>query len=180
MRFKSIFFLGIFFIAIAPAKAQSKGFGVFDTAVDIGKPKISGSSAYDAENQAYHIKGAGYNIWFNRDEFHFLTKRIQGDFIVTADFEFPAAGKEAHRKVGWMVRENLNDDAAHLSATYHGGDGLTVAQWRVMRGAYMRDPQDEIFFPKKRARTIQLERKGKTYTMRIANWESPCSPPVHR
>ncbi|HNR08367.1 MAG TPA: biopolymer transporter TolR [Saprospiraceae bacterium] len=173
MRFKSIFFLGIFFIAIAPAKAQSKGFGVFDTAVDIGKPKISGSSAYDAENQAYHIKGAGYNIWFNRDEFHFLTKRIQGDFIVTADFEFPAAGKEAHRKVGWMVRENLNDDAAHLSATYHGGDGLTVAQWRVMRGAYMRDPQDEIFFPKKRARTIQLERKGKTYTMRIANWGEP-------
>jgi len=153
--------------------AQMSMYGVFDTATDVGKPKLAGSSAYDPAKQEYTLKGAGYNIWFNRDEFHFLCKRIQGDFIVTADFEFPKAGVEAHRKLGWMVRENLLEDAAHITATTHGGDGLTVTQWRVMRGAYMRDPQDELFFPKRKARTIQLERKGKVYTMRIANWGEP-------
>jgi len=149
--------------------AQSHKIGVFDTAVDVGNPKLKGSSMYNEATQEYSLKGAGYNIWFNRDEFHYLASRISGDFLVTANFDFPFPGKEAHRKLGWMVRESLQEDAAHITATIHG-DGLTVAQWRVMRGAYMRDPQDELFFPKKKARTIQLERRGKVYTMRIANW----------
>jgi len=149
--------------------AQSHKIGVFDTAVDVGNPKLKGSSVYNEATQEYSLKGAGYNIWFNRDEFHYLASRISGDFLVTANFDFPFPGKEAHRKLGWMVRESLQEDAAHITATIHG-DGLTVAQWRVMRGAYMRDPQDELFFPKKKARTIQLERRGKVYTMRIANW----------
>ena len=48
------------------------------------------------------------------------------------------------------------------------GDGLTVMQWRVAKGAAMRDPQDEIFSPEKNVQTVQLERKGTTYTMRVA------------
>lgn len=151
---------------------QSNKIGVFDTAVNIGNPKLAGSSMYDASKQEYRLTGAGYNIWFNRDEFHYLAKRLEGDFILTADFEFPKEGKEPHRKLGWMVRESLQEDAPHFTATVHG-DGLTVAQWRLMRGAYMRDPQDEQFFPKKKARTIQLERKGKSFTMRIANPGEP-------
>ena len=154
------------------SSAQSMSVGIFDTAVDVGKPKIAGSSMYDPIKQEYTIKGAGYNIWFNRDEFQYLASRLRGDFLVTADVDFPNPGKEGHRKVGWMVRESLQEDAAQLSATVHG-DGLTVAQWRVMRGAFMRDPQDELFFPKKKAQTIQLERKGKTYIMRIANAGEP-------
>jgi TolB protein len=160
-------------IMLNTASAQSAKIGIFDTAVDVGKPKLAGSSTYDAAKQEYTLRGAGYNIWFNRDEFHYLANRIQGDFIVTADFEFPnPVGHDPHRKYGWMVRENLQEDAVHFTATTHS-DGLTVAQWRMMRGAYMRDPQDELFFPKKKAQTIQLERKGKTYTMRIANAGEP-------
>jgi len=37
----------------------------------------------------------------------------------------------------------------------------------------MRDPQDELFFPKKNAEIIQLERIGKTFIMRIANAGEP-------
>lgn len=159
---------------IREVSAQKHKIGVFDTAVDVGNPKLKGSSMYDASKQEYRLKGAGYNIWFNRDEFHYLASRIQGDFLVTADFEFVSpTGKDPHRKLGWMVRETLQEDAVHLTATIHGGDGLTVAQWRMMRGAYMRDPQDELFFPKRKARTIQLERRGKSYTMRIANFGEP-------
>ena len=71
-----------------------------------------------------------------------------------------------------MIRETAQDDAAHISATSHG-DGLTVLQWRALRGAHMRDPQDEIFFPKKNLQVIQLERSGKKITMRVANPGEP-------
>jgi TolB protein len=72
-----------------------------------------------------------------------------------------------------MIRQSLDDDAASYNAVTHG-DGLTVLQWRPLRGAYMRDPEEEIFFPKKIVyQTIQLERIGTKITMRVANSGEP-------
>ena len=172
MNRKILTLIVLFSFMLNISYAQSPKIGIFDTAADVGNPKLKGSSNYNAAKQEYTIKGAGYTIWYNRDEFHYLASRIKGDFIVTADFELPnPVGKHPHRKYGWMVRESLQEDAAHFTATVHG-DGLTVAQWRPMRGAYMRE-EDELFFPKRKARTIQLERKGKEYIMRIANVGEP-------
>lgn len=151
----------------------SQPLGVFDAATDVGNPKLKGNTVYDANQQKYTISGAGYNIWFNRDEFHYAHKKLKGDFILTADFSMTSSGSDPHRKYGWMVRESLQEDAAHMTAAYHVGDGLTAMQWRVLRGAYMRDPEDEIFFNKRKVRTIQLERRGATYFMRVANWGEP-------
>jgi Tol biopolymer transport system component len=154
------------------SSAQQESLGIFEQQTDVGKPKLSGESRYDADAQLYHLKGAGYNIWFERDEFHFLHRKIQGDFILTANFKLLGEGTDPHRKVGWMLRESLQDDAAHVSAVLHG-DGLTVLQWRALRGAYMRDPEDEIFFPKQSAEIMQLERSGNTIFMRVANPGEP-------
>lgn len=147
--------------------APAKRIGAFRKSEDIGQPKLAGSSQYNKRTKTYTLKGSGYNIWFERDEFQYLFRKISGDFTVTADFEFVGMGHDPHRKVGWMVRESMVDNASHLSAVVHG-DGLTVLQWRVSKGAAMRDPQDEIFSPEKNVQTVQLERKGSTYTMRIA------------
>ena len=152
--------------------SQQASLGVFEQAADIGKPKLTGLTKYEAATQTYNLQGGGYNIWFGRDEFQYAYKKIKGDFILTANFEFEGKGTDPHRKFGWMVRESTNEESAHISATFHG-DGLTSLQWREMRGAYMRDPEDQIVYEKKRLQTIQLERKGKTYTMRIANWGEP-------
>ena len=150
------------FTSFAPMKI-----GIFERSADVGNPKLSGSSSYDSKSKTYTLKGSGYNIWFERDEFQYLFKKIKGDFTATADFELLGAGKDPHRKVGWMVRESLEGDASHLSAVVHG-DGLTVLQWRVAKGEKMRDPEDEIFSKEKASYTIQLERKGTAYTMRVA------------
>ena len=149
--------------------------GQFEAAQDIGNPKIEGSSAYDETSKTYTLKGGGENIWFNHDEFHFLFKKIKGDFILTANFEL--IGNEdgnGHRKTGWMIRENTDHDAVSINSCIHG-DGLAVLQWRVMPGAYMRDPEEEIFFPKKYfgETILQLERIGKTITMRLAHPGEP-------
>lgn len=154
------------------AYAQSSGIGVFDNSTDIGQPDKQGSAQYDEASQTYTLKGAGYNIWFERDEFHFLHKKLSGDFILTANFEFVGEGVDPQRKVGWMLRESLAEDAAHISAMVQG-DGQTVLQWRVLNGAYMRDPEDEIMAPKRNYQIMQLEREGKKVTMRVAHMGEP-------
>lgn len=153
-------------------KGQSNTIGIFTNHVDIGNPKVKGSANYDPVDQSYNLKSGGYNIWFNRDEFHYAYSKIKGDFLLTANLKLLGEGKDPHRKIGWMVRASDAEDAAHMTATIHG-DGLTVLQWRRLRGAYMRDPQDEIFSNKKKAEIIQLERNGKMFIMRIANPGEP-------
>jgi len=168
MKFLS-FILLLFFYSIGFAQ---NSVGIFENNADIGKPKHAGSAKYDELAQAYTIKGGGYNIWFNRDEFHYLYKRLKGDFILTADFKFSKAGGNGHKKVGWMIRESLDEQAASINACAHE-DGLVVLQWRPLRGAFMRDPEDEIFFSKKNFHTVQLERIGKKVTMSVSSSGEP-------
>ena len=125
-------------------EAQNTPVGIFQSDSDIGNPKQQVQLIYNQSDQSYTLKGGGYNIWFERDEFHYLYNKIKGDFILTANFEFIGKGTELHRKTGWMVRESTDEKSPHISATLHG-DGLTVLQWRGSAGAAMRDPQDEIF-----------------------------------
>jgi len=151
--------------------AFSQGGPDFQFARDIGSPRLAGSTAYDAGTQAYTLKGAGYNIWFNRDEFHYAANSVKGDFIYTARFELGSSG-DPHRKTGWMVRTSDDPESPHVSAVLHG-DGLIALQWRPLRGAYMRDPEDEIRFPKKKADIIQVERQGDLFIMRVAPFGEP-------
>ena len=150
------------------AVAQNNQVGIFQVNSDIGNPKKAGSAFYNPSDQSYNINGGGYNIWFERDEFHYLCNKTKGDFIMTANFEFVGKGTNAHRKTGWMIRATSEDKSPHITATLHG-DGLTVLQWRGESGAPMRDPHDELFADTSWYNIIQIERSGKTITMRGAH-----------
>lgn len=166
----SIAFLSLFCTTFS----QSNSLGDFTHAADIGNPKIKGSSNYDSASKSYNIKGAGYNIWFDRDEFHYLYSKFSGDFKLTANFQFVKdTGGNAHRKIGWMARETEDEGSVSMNAVLHG-DGLVVMQWRGKQGQNMRDPEDEIFFPGKKVfQVIELERRGNLFTMRIGNEGEP-------
>jgi TolB protein len=172
---KSIFFNIVMIILLFPLAASAQNpVGIFENHQDIGNPKKSGSAKYDQATQAYYISGAGSNIWFNRDEFHFVYKKMKGDFVLTADFDFTGDTLSAvgHRKIGWMIRGSVDEGSASANACKHI-DGLVVLQWRPFTGMFMRDPEEERFYPKKGGQTIQLERIGKTITMRIAHPGEP-------
>lgn len=169
---KLLLLLTLSLFSLSIAFSQEKPIGIFQHSADIGTPQKAGSSAYDAATQTYTLTGAGYNIWFERDEFQYLYNKIDGDFILTAQFAFVGEGVDPHRKIGWMVRKSTDEKAAHMSAVAHG-DGLMVAQWRALRGAFMRDPQDEIFAKKSGYQIIQLQRTGATFTVRAAHEGEP-------
>lgn len=165
--------LAILLFASSSVLAQSNSLGDFAFSADIGKPKLAGGASYDTASKTYNIKGAGYNIWFNRDEFHYLYNKMSGDFTLTGRFQFTGDTGNAHRKIGWMIRESEDAGSVSINAAQHG-DGLVVLQWRGKQGENMRDPEDEIFFPAKKIfEMIQLERKGNTITMRIGNAGEP-------
>jgi Tol biopolymer transport system component len=165
-------YLFIIIMYISSTAFAQQPTGIFNFSQDIGNPKLKGNATFNSTVQEYTIQGAGYNIWFGRDEFNFLFNKLKGDFILTANFSFIGEGVDPHRKIGWMVRESAEDNAAHCSAVLHD-DGLTVLQWRELRGAFMRDPQDEIFAPKAGYEILQLERAGNQIIFRAAHPGEP-------
>ena len=142
--------------------------GQFEEQTDVGSINHPGSCDYDAETQAYTVAGAGANIWKDHDDFHFVWKRMTGDFLVTAQAAFMGEGVNPHRKLGWMARKSLDTSSANVSTGIHG-DGLLSLQFRRTQGALT----EEVKAPLTGADVIQLERKGKTYIMSVAQYGQP-------
>jgi len=162
----------VFFLSVSRVIAQPDAVGIFDKHEDIGHPKNAGAATYDKVTHTYFLKGSGYNIWFNRDEFQYVYKKIKGDFTATANFEFVGEKGNDHRKIGWMIRESNDEKSIELNTVEHG-DGLTVMQWRSLTGENMKDPEGEIFYPEKKFGVIQLQRIGKRLIMRVGHVGEP-------
>ncbi len=88
-----------------------------------------GTCEYDARQQVYKLTSAGANIWGDHDDFHFVWRRMPGNFIVTMRAEFLGAGVNPHRKLGWMARTSLDTSSPDVSTGIHG-DGLVSLQFR--------------------------------------------------
>ena len=136
---------------------------------DIGKVEKPGLSVYIPQTSQYVISGGGSNIWNDHDEFHFVWKKIKGDFILYTRADFVGStGVDPHRKYGWMIRKTLEENAAFICAAEHG-DGLTSLQYRKTIGASAEETRSAITH----ANILQLERKGNIYTMRVAKFGEP-------
>src|SRR5688572_19980661 len=64
---------------------DNKPIGIFDGQSDVGAALVPGSASYDPATRAYTVRSAGYNIWYSRDEFRFLWKKVSGDVSLAAD-----------------------------------------------------------------------------------------------
>src|ERR1700694_2776242 len=100
----------------SPSSSQGHTLGLFEGETDVGTVKLAGSTTYDAEQQTYTIAGGGANIWADHDDFHFIWKRMSGNFIVSARADFIGMGVEPHRKLGWMARTSLDTASANVNA----------------------------------------------------------------
>jgi hypothetical protein len=117
--------------------------GIFDGQSDVGAALAPGSARYDAPNKTYTINSAGYNIWYSRDEFRFLWKKLSGDVSIAADIAFPDPKGYGDRKAVLVIRQSLEDDAKQVVVALHGEGMIQLAQ-RPQHGELTRDREYRI------------------------------------
>ncbi len=155
--------LAVISIILISQFAFSQNIGIFDGHGDVGTNVKPGSATFIPSAGQYVISGAGYNVWGDHDEFQYVWKKMKGDFILYTRAEFLGNWVNYHRKVGWMVRQSLDGNSAHVNAVEHG-DGLTSLQFRRTTGAQTEEHKLKMTH----ANILQLERKGNQYIMRAA------------
>ncbi|HSM48152.1 MAG TPA: hypothetical protein VK872_10090, partial [Draconibacterium sp.] len=161
MRKLNLLFMGILFIS-ASVNAQQ----MFEkySGQDIGNPKLKGGFQFDKKLQKFTVAGAGYNLWFERDEFYFVSQPVEGDFIISASLKLIGDGVDPHRKMGLMIRNSNAENAVYMDGAIHG-DGLTSLQYREKTGAATLEKAAD---KREMQDFVQLERKGNLYIFRVS------------
>ena len=151
--------------------------GIFQGQSDIGSAVVPGSARYDAKTRQYTITSAGYNIWYTRDEFRYLWKKMSGDVSLAADVAFPDPKGFSDRKAVLVIRQNLNDDSKEAMTGEHG-TGMIHLAWRPSRGAMMTDMQFRFggTLEGVMAKRIGIEKRGDA----IAIFVSLKGEPMHQ
>jgi hypothetical protein len=160
-----------------PSRNFDTPIGVFQGQSDIGAAVVEGSASYDAGTKQYTIHSAGYNIWYSRDEFRYLWKKMFGDVSLAADVTFPDAKGYGDRKAVLVIRQSLDDDSKEVMAGQHGTGMIHLAQ-RSAKGASMTDMQFRFggTLANVKARRIGIEKHGDS----IAIFISLDGEPLHQ
>lgn len=111
-----------------PSKNFDTPIGIFDGQSDIGSAALPGSASYDASTKQYTINSSGYNVWYTRDEFRYLWKKMSGDVSLATDVSFPDANGYGDRKAVLVIRQNLDDDSKEVIVALHGAGMIQLAQ----------------------------------------------------
>lgn len=138
----------------------------FSETKNVGDPAISGQMAFDTKNQVYVLSGSGTNIWAEKDEFFFAARKVNSDFILTAKVEILTKTGDMHRKIGLMIRQNMEASSVYADIVHHA-DGLLSLQYRSKAGGIT----EELKFKEVGAHYLQLEKKGTKILARIAQTE---------
>jgi hypothetical protein len=126
-----------------PSKNFETPIGIFQGQSDIGSAVVPGSSSYNATNRQYTIQSAGYNVWYTRDEFRYLWKKMSGDVSLAADISFPDPNGYGDRKAVLVIRQDLEDDSKEAIVALHGAGMIHLAQ-RPEKDARVKDMEYRI------------------------------------
>ena len=156
--------------------------GIFDGQSDVGGALVPGNSSYDAATGQYTINSAGYNIWYQRDEFRYLWKKSSGDFSIAADVAFPNAEGFGDRKAVLVFRQSLDDDSKAVMVGQHGA-GMIHLAFRPDKGAMMKDLEYRFtgLLTGVHAKRVGIEKHGDSFAIFISLQGEPMhqfGPPI--
>lgn len=158
--------------APAPTRAAAGSVGIFQGQSDVGSVTPPGTALFDSGSGTYTLTSAGANTWYHVDGFHYLWKKVSGDFSLTADVAFPPAAYDhepnPHRKGILMFRQTLDAGAAYAALDVHGS-GMTALQYRRERGADTEDIELNISQPK----TVRIDKRGDVFTVYLSGGGEP-------
>lgn len=151
-------------VVVSRQADESGHIGIFEGHGDLGELKHAGAARFDADRRTYTVSGSGSNMWFARDDFHFVWRKVAGDVALTASVAFVGPGTDPHRKACLMFRQSLEADAPYVDVALHG-DGLTSLQFRDERGASTHEVQANVRYP----RRLRLEKRGEYALLFLGN-----------
>lgn len=160
-----------------PTLTESTPIGIFEGVSEIGGPLVPGSSTYDPASETYRVTSSGYNIWYGRDEFRFLWKKMRGDVSLAADVRFDKPEPRSDRKLVLVLRQTLEDDSKEAIAGEHGTGMVHLAQ-RTERGAMTTD-LEYAFGGQLRnvmAQRIGIEKRGDQIRLFVSIQGEPMQP----
>jgi hypothetical protein len=165
-----------------PSRNFNTPIGIFDGQSDIGAALVPGGATYDAATKQYTINSAGYNIWYSRDEFRYLWKKMSGDVSLAADVTFPNPEGYGDRKVVLVIRQSLDDDSAEAMIGEHGTGMIHLAE-RAERGANLKDMQYRFggMLANVKAKRIGIEKHGDSIAIFVSLKGEPVQqlgPPI--
>ncbi len=177
-----------------PSRNFDTPIGIFEGQSDVGSAVLPGSASYDAAAQQYTIHSAGYNVWYQRDEFRFLWKKMSGDVSVAAKITFPDTNGYGDRKAVIVIRQDLDDDSKEAFVALHGAGMIQLArrpeknvriqdmEYRIgSRGGLPggKSPDDLVTaYP----RRIGIEKRGDEFSLFVSMAGEPMHPfgaPIH-
>ena len=110
-----------------PSTTFNTPIGIFAGQSDVGSAVVPGSASFDAATGKYTINSAGYNVWYTRDEFRYLWKKMSGDVSLAADISYPDPTGYGDRKAVLVIRQSLDDDAKEAIVALHGAGMIHLA-----------------------------------------------------
>lgn len=111
-----------------PSRNLDTPIGAFEGQSDIGAAVVPGSASFDVATGQYTINSAGYNVWYTRDEFRYLWKKMSGDVSLAASISYPDANGYGDRKAVLVIRQDLEDDSKEALVALHGAGMIHLAQ----------------------------------------------------
>jgi hypothetical protein len=168
--------------------------GIFSGQSDVGSALVPGSASYDPRTKAYTITSAGYNVWYTRDEFRYLWKKMSGDVSLAADITYPNPDGYGDRKAVLVIRQSLADDSKEALVALHGGGMIHLAE-RPETDARVKDMEYRIgsrgglpggatpdSLVVAHARRIGIEKHGDSFALFVSLEGEPMhqfGPPIH-
>ena len=126
-----------------PSTTETTRIGAFDGQTEVGSAIAPGSSSYDPTTRTYRITASGYNVWYTRDEFRYLWKKMSGDVSLAASIDYPDKNGFFDRKAVLVIRQSLDDDSKEALVALHG-DGLIHIAYRPGPGQRVRDMEYRV------------------------------------
>ena len=166
------------------ARTTNQPIGVFTAQTDVGAALVPGTSSYAPATKQYTITSAGYNVWYTRDEFRYLWKKMSGDVSLAADVRFPDSAGYSDRKAIVIIRQNLDDDSQEAMVALHGG-GLLHLAWRPEKNVELKEMKVDIHMlmglPATdktiiHAKRIGIEKHGDEFTLYVSMTGEPMHP----
>jgi hypothetical protein len=170
-----------------PSRNFDTPIGVFQGQSDIGSALVAGSASYDAATKQYTIHSAGYNVWYTRDEFRYLWKKMSGDVSLATDIAYPDPNGYGDRKAVLVIRQDLEDDSKQALVALHGAGMIHLAQ-RPEKNVRIKDMEYRIggrglpggaspdSLVTVSAKRIGIEKRGDLFTL----WVSLDGEPMHQ